>query len=147
MKKFYLISIFLFLASCGNNLSYTLHSLDRKQSITIISSGKTRYIIDGTHDRVPKNNYIKVDLSNTPMTGFDEIVGCWKTSKYEWEIIDEGVTILENKLDPKRFKFGTKFPEDKDGIPTIIDFSKPNCFDLGFEYNEILHKRGEIIVE
>lgn len=141
------IFILLFLVSCSNNHKYTLYSKDKKQSITIISSGETRYIIDGDYDRVPEKNYVKIDLSTTPMKGFDEIVGCWKTDKYEWEIINDGVTILENNLNPKRFKFGTKFPKDKNGIPTIIDFCKSNCFDLGFEYNELLNTRGEIIVK
>ncbi|RIW18693.1 hypothetical protein D0X99_03145 [Algoriphagus lacus] len=148
MKKHYLIFALLFLASCSNDHRYTLYSNDKKQSITIISDGNIRYIINGDCEEVPEKNYVKVDLSSTPMNNNDELVGRWKTNKYEWEIINDGVTVLENKLDSIRFKFGTKFPEDKNGIPTLIDFyNKPNCFDVGFEYNKILNMRGEVKIE
>lgn len=147
MKKIYLLFTLAFLCSCGNNYTYVLHSPDRKQAVTIICKGKIRYIIDGNHDEIPEENYVKIDLSSTPIRNNDEIVGCWKTDELDWHIINDGAIVLENKLDPERFKFGTAFPEDKQGIPTILDFSKPGCFDLGFEYNQILGKRGELIVE
>ena len=148
MKKYFSIFALLFLVSCTNEHRYIFYSKDKKQSITIISYGNIRYIINGEYDEVPKQNYVKIDLSSSPMNNNDELVGCWKTDKYEWIILNEGVTILENKLDSKRFKFGTEFPVDEKGIPTLIDFyNKPNCFDVGFEYNKILYMRGEVKIE
>ena len=147
MTKYYYIFAILFLTSCGNNHSYTLQSDDKKQNITIISQGDIRYIINGDHDKIPDTNYLKVDVSKTEMRGYDEMVGCWQSIDYEWFIINDEVIILENKLDTERFKFGTTFPEDEDGIPTIIDFNKPTCFDIGFAYNEILNIRGDITVK
>ncbi|MDI9309502.1 MAG: hypothetical protein QM535_04750 [Limnohabitans sp.] len=147
MKKLYLIFFLLFLVSC-NKHCYTLYSNDKKQSITIISNGNIRYYINGKHNEVPEKNYVKVDLSTTAMMNNDELVGSWKTNKYEWKIINDGVTVLENKLDSTRFKCENKFPEDKNGIPTLIDFyNKPNCFDIGFEYNKILNIRGVAKIE
>ena len=54
-------------------------------------------------------------------------------------------TILENKLDSKRFKFNTNFPTDDNGMPTIIDFTDKNSFDIGFDNGKIINFKGVII--
>lgn len=144
MKKSLALLIILFLTSCKNNYSYTFFSLDRKQCFTVISRGNIRYIIAGKRSSVPDTNYVKVSLKNIDSIG-DEIVGCWKNDKYEWQIVNDKAVILNNKLDSTRFKFTTRFPE-KDEIPTLKDFVKDGCFDLGFDYNELGHVRRGVIV-
>jgi hypothetical protein len=127
--------------SCNKNENY-VYSPDKKQCITIITENKIRYIIDGKHCKVPNNNYIKLDISNR-FSFADNIIGCWKNKEYQWQIINDEATILENKLDAKKFFFSEKLPQDEMGIPSDTIFRKEkNFFYLGFDYGKLKDAYG-----
>jgi hypothetical protein len=144
-KLFYLMCFMFFLAGCSNRKIIYVYSPNKKQCITIITNIDTRYIINGKHKSLPKKNYIKYSLDSIDVEVADEIVGHWKNNKYEWEIATDKAIILENKLDSKRFKFNTNFPTDDNGMPTIIDFTDKNSYDIGFDNGKIINFKGVII--
>ncbi|RZK16168.1 MAG: hypothetical protein EOO43_14815 [Flavobacterium sp.] len=121
-----------------------ISSPDGQQKITIITNDTLRYIIDGYTDVVPKENYIKLDISAVPVEG-DEVVGCWATNNYQWYLCYDESKIIEDRLDKTKFKFEAHFPI-KDGIPTIKSFFRPDCFTFSFDYGELAMKRGDVII-
>lgn len=139
------VFILIFLFSCSSKKRIYVYSPNKKQCITIITHYNYRYIIEGKHYNVPDTNYIKYSLDSIDVEVADEIVGHWKNSKYEWEIATDNAIILENKLDPKKFKFNNKFPTDHRGIPTIMEYTDKNSFDIGFERGKIIHYKGAIV--
>ena len=139
------VFILIFLLSCSSKNRIYVYSPNKKQCITIITNIDTRYIIDGKHRLVPKKNYIKYSLDSIDVEVADEIVGHWKNSNYEWEIVTDNAIILENKLDPKKFKFNKNFPTDDKGIPTIMEYTDKNSFDIGFDHGKIINYKGAIV--
>jgi len=126
------IAIFFFvvLPPTPNRTNFKLYSIDKSQCISIITIGKTRYIINGKHSSVPKSNYIKLDISEITSLG-DEIGVCWNNGKYKWEVVNHKSKILEIKLDTLNYKFNTSWEEDKYGIPNSKKYHKSNCGTIG----------------
>lgn len=145
-KYIYIICALLFYSSCSSQAEH-FYSSNRKQCISIITDGNLRYIINGYSNSVPKDNYIKVDLSKIDRHVGDEIVGCWNKDKFEWIIMMNNVSILENRLDTSKFVFKKDFPVDSSQIPTLKGYSIEdlNCFHLGFEYKNVISVRGDIL--
>ena len=101
--------------------------------MTIITNGKTRYIINGKHSSIPKTDFVKTDISQIdPLK--DEIGVCWKNETYEWEIVNHSSKIIENKLDTLKFKFNTSWENDEKGIPNSKKYHKANCGTIGLMY-------------
>lgn len=147
MKKINILSViilFILFTSCNKHTNY-IYSPDKKQCLTIITNVDTRYIINGKHSSIPTKDYIKYSLDSIDTEVGDEIVGHWKNDKYEWEIATDRAIILENKLDTLKFKFVKNFPVDERGIPTIIQYTDNNSFDIGFEHGKIINYKGAII--
>lgn len=147
MKKInVLIALLLLitLISCNEHQNF-IYSPDKKQCITVITNVDTRYIIDGKHTSIPTKDYIKYSLDSIDVEVGDEIVGHWKNNNYEWKIATNNAIILENKLDPKKFKFNKNFPTDNKGIPTIIEYTDKNSFDIGFDHGKIINYKGAIV--
>jgi hypothetical protein len=132
------------LTSCNEHQNF-IYSPNKKQCITIITNVDTRYIINGKHTSIPTKNYIKYSLDSIDIEVGDEIIGHWKNNNYEWEIVTDKAIILENKLDPKKFKFSKNFPKDNRGITTIIEYSNKNSFDIGFDHGKIINYKGVIV--
>lgn len=132
------------LTSCNKHQNF-IYSPNKKQCITIITDVDTRYIINGKHTSIPTTDYIKYSLDSIDVEVGDEIVGHWKNNNYEWEIATDRAIILENKLDPKKFKFNKNFPTDNRGIPTIIEYTDKNSFDIGFDHGKIINYKGAIV--
>ncbi|TRZ42165.1 hypothetical protein [Robertkochia solimangrovi] len=125
----FVVAIIAFIVAFGdhtNRTNFRIYSLDKKQCITVITQGETRYIINGEHNSVPKTDYIKIDKSGIDPIG-DEIGICWKNENYEWELVNHQSKILEVKLDTLKYKFNTSWEKDKYGIPNSKKYHQPNC--------------------
>lgn len=129
-------AIFIFV-SCNKNRNY-VYSMDKKQCITVITENNIRYIIEGKHTTIPKNNYVKYSLESIDLECGDQLVGCWKNKDYDWNIINDNAVILENKLDTLRFKFSSKHSKDRKSEDI-------NCFGIDFINKEIKHHKGIIL--
>lgn len=76
-------TLFVFLVGLtllmGCNTAKTLHfySPSKDQCISIIIDENIRYIINGYHNSVPDNDFVKIDISKIDRDFGDEIVGCW----------------------------------------------------------------------
>jgi hypothetical protein len=129
LSSFLIIGILMFLInSCNihNRKNFLIYSPDKKQCVIIITSGETRYIINGKHNSIPKSNYVKIDKSQIDPIG-DEIGVCWKNENYDWQIVNHQSKILENKLDTTKFKFNTSWEKDERGIFNSKKYHKPYC--------------------
>lgn len=115
-----LFFIALALVSCTDNRD-VFYSKDKKTSFTIITKGDIRYIINGYHNKIPKDNYVKISLKKLDRYVQDEIIGCWKKNGLDWIILMKGVTVLEDKLDKDKFLFRSNFSMDSTGTPTSLD--------------------------
>ena len=113
-----------------NRTNFRAYSLDKTQCISVITQGKTRFIINGEHYSIPNTDYIKIDISGIDPIG-DEIGICWKNEKYEWELVNHQSKILEAKLDTAKFKLHTSWEKDKYGIPNSKKYHKSNCGTIG----------------
>lgn len=116
--------------SCGRK-RLVIVSEDKSQYVTILTykKTKTRYIINGKYYLLPNEDYIKIDVKEIDPIG-DGLWGCWKNNG--WELTNEKANVIENKLDTSRFKFYTKLPRDKWGIPRETNFRNESCFILDF---------------
>ena len=120
--------------SCDSkNDHFVLSPKDRTQSITVITEGDTRFIIDGEHNSLPEENFVKLDISKIDPVG-DEIGVCWNKEKYEWEVVNHGARIIENKLDSTRFNFKTSWEIDERGIPNAAKYHQEMCGSTGTDY-------------
>ena len=130
----FVVAITVFLVAFGdhtNRTNFRIYSADKKQCVTIITRGLTRYIINGESNySIPKTNYIKLNISKTSREGH-EIGVCWKNEIYDWEIVNHKSEVIENKLDTLKFKFNTSWEKDKFGIPRTTKYTKPNCGTIG----------------
>jgi len=149
MKKVTLFLVFTFLFSCQKD-TFHIYSKDRKNCITIIDKvNHVRYIANGYQTSIPDTNYVKIDLSSTDriVTG---VTGCWKSENYHWKILVlDNVPIIENKLDPSKFKVIHNYEYDKNFNPILPDFKAddPNYFNIIFEYRELTSVFGNAELE
>lgn len=146
MKIFlWLITILTFSVSCKKSI-YHVYSPDRSQCFTIKEGHTERYIIPGRVTFVPETNYIKLRIDPVVAEN-DELVGCWRGSKYELQITINNARVLENKLDTNKYRFSNKLPIDPQlGIPSIKRLIKTNCFHFGFSRFSVIPK-GRAIIE
>ena len=144
LKFVFLIFSTMILFGCGHDRVIYFYSLDKSQCITIINEYDTRYIINGKHDNVPEDNYVKLHIKDMYSIG-DNFYVCWKNEKYEWDVLVDNSLILESKLDTTRFNFNTELPKDDRGIPTPIKFSKEKCATYLFYLRELSPDRGAIV--
>jgi hypothetical protein len=150
----------LFLSGCTETIYF--YPPDKSQCITVITENWTRlrdtidskpgrsirarYIIAGKHDKVPEENYVKlnIDSGDRYRAGF---YICWKTEQYEWEVVVEPGKVIETTLDTTRFSFSTALPTDDRGFPTQLKFTKERCAVFDFELKRFSPDRGGTIVE
>ena len=130
---------------CGPQYVYHIYSPDKSQCITMINDKEQeiRYIIDGYHDTVPADNYVKLSLEKMDHIA-DQSVGCWKDGSYEWQMLNEQTIILENRLDTSRFKYSSN-ESDGQAQDTYQKYSHEYCFDVTFEHWSISDDSGAIV--
>jgi len=135
-------------SSCENvnRTSFRIYSADKKQCVTIVTNGSTRYIINGKSNSIPKTDFVKLDVSGIDKLG-DGIGICWKNEKYEWQISNDKSVILENKLDTTKYKFKTSWEKDERGIPNTKKYLKPNCGTLDLLRMESFPENEYLILE
>jgi hypothetical protein len=132
MRFFYLITILVFLQSCGterrNEFIY-VYSKDKSNVITIISdySKNERIIAVGKHSSKPERDYYLVDISKVTHLG-DELGVCWGPDGNNWEIANHKAEILEANIDTTRYVFRGYWFQDKHGIPNTLYYIEDNCF-------------------
>ena len=130
--------------SCNDNIH--VYSPDRSQCFTIIHYPEFRYIVAGDIESLPDTNYVKLDIRNV-IPNEEELAGCWKNSDYDWSITIDGAKIIENKLDPAKFRFSNKLPLDSLNLPSLKSYSKgKDCYHFGFEMFSVV-PNGNAIVE
>lgn len=138
--------LMLFLFGCTETIYF--YPPDKSQCITAITKkwDAHRYIIAGKHEKVPERNFIKLDVDSGDRyrSGF---YVCWKSEKYEWEVVVEPGRVIESTLDTTRFNFSTALPKDDRGFPTAMKFTKEWCELFDFELKRIVSDRGGTIVE
>lgn len=135
-----IVSLFLF--GCSGNSIHHFYSPNKDQSFTVIADKDVRYSINGYYNSVPESNFVKLDLKDHGAG--DQIVGRWNRDNFHWVMMMDDVTILENKLELKRFKFLNQFPVDNHGIPTFEDYIKKDCFSIYLEYRNLNRIEGPI---
>lgn len=126
-KTFRVIVFILLLASCKNYKIVSILSPDETQCITVILVENKVYIIPGDVEKVPRNNFIKLDWSKRDLA--EDLNVCWEMngSNYKWDVVLEYAQIEENKLDTSIYRFSTNLPNNSYGVPTEIKFRSPNC--------------------
>ena len=130
-----------------NSSTYHFYSPNNKQSITVITNGDVRYIINGYCNSVPEADFVKLDLKKVDRGAGDQIVGCWDKDNLDWIIAMDHVSILENRLDYHKYKFLNEFPVDNRGVPTLEDYIKKDCFSISLEYRNLNRIDGAIRTE
>jgi len=145
MNRIWFFLILMVMVGCSRG-RYHLYSPDKNQSITIITNGNIRYIVNGITNKIPEKNYVKIELKSIDRNVGDELAGCWNKDGYNWVIMMDNVKILENKLDTTKYLFKDRFPLNSSGIPTLIEYDrkKAGCFSLGFEYEKMRRLEGSI---
>ena len=148
--SFFLLIGFLIIltSSCNirNRTNFHIYTSDKKQCVTIITRGYTRYIINGNSRTVPESNYIKINISKIDPIG-DAIYVCWNIEKYEWEITNDQSEVIENKLDTLKYKFNSSFEKDNLGIPILKKYGNPNCAVLDIETMKFIGNSESSILE
>lgn len=124
-----MISIWVFSTSCKKNdyeawRHVELSPLDDSQTITIITKENKRYIMNGKHKNIPKDNYLLLDLSRVDQLG-DGISICWNEDGYKWKLACSYAKIVKNDLDSASFKYHQ--PLGKYGQPVADGYTEENC--------------------
>lgn len=145
MKRFVLIAVATILfTSCSKDVLY-ISSPDKREYITVITEKDVRYIIEGRHESVPEEGYIKLDISTTTELS-DAIYICWRRHNEGGEIVVPKTTVIENRMEPSLYTFDNKLPEDKMGVPRPTKFAHDGCTSVGFSYKEP-YPEGSAIIE
>lgn len=127
-----LCSLFVSCRERRSSIIY-LSPKDRSQTITVISDyydKNERIIAVGRVTERPKNNYIKLDISDIVELG-DEIGVCWNTNKKGWQIVNNDAKVTHVALDTTVYIFKSKWYEDEMGIPNTEFYRKENCYSVG----------------
>lgn len=112
-------------------------SPDKKDTITIITIDNDRYIIPGSHSKVPKSNFAKIDISKVDPIG-DEIGICWGERGYRWELVSAYGVRYQNKIDTSKYRVFKKLSVDNNGNPTFSPFdNKENCVSVMIRENKV----------
>jgi hypothetical protein len=145
LNKLFLVICLIFLfIGCNRRKVIYFYSLDKSQCITVINENNIRFIIDGKHKKVPKDNFIKLDTQFIDYLG-DCFHVCWKNEQYEWDVVVDKSKIIESKLDTSRFHFSTSLPTDARGIPTELKFRQEGCAVFSFYSMELSPNKGAIV--
>ncbi len=136
-----IILMLLSFVGCQSRDVVYLTSKDKSSTITILIKGNMRYIINGKKAKVPKVNFVKLNIENINPLG-DALQVCWDEDGYFWKLINNNAVILENRLETGKFFFDTELPKDQRGIPTQKDYVKNNCIVYDFHRKELLFDAG-----
>lgn len=119
-------------------------SPDKSQSITVITQGNIRYIIDGKHKKIPNEDYVKLDISKVSPIG-DQIGICWNVDGYNWRFVNDESQLIENKLDRSLFDFKCELEKTKQGGPTFKEYLYENCVRISIRENRVDPENGAIL--
>ncbi|MGX9987541.1 hypothetical protein [Soonwooa purpurea] len=142
MKSKYFIttfySCFVFVLSCNKEKwrDIELISPNGKQTITIITKGNERFIMNGSYSELPNSNYAKVSIEKVDRLG-DEIGICWNKNGDGWELISLYSELLENKLNTTKFRIKDGIDLDSNDIPTVKKYFNKDC--------DLVYPRGDLI--
>ncbi|CAM1360314.1 conserved hypothetical protein [Tenacibaculum litopenaei] len=149
-SKFLLLIILIFtLNSCKKNKPQEkwqhieISPKDKSQLVTIITKGDKRYIMNGTHHKIPNDDYLLLDLSEVDRLG-DGFSVCWNESNgYKWKIASSYAKLIENKLDSSKYLYYQ--PIKKNDLPISIEYKECNCGSLLIRENR--KPWGDLVVE
>lgn len=116
-------------ASCSSEQMMKIKITNKTENniITVITHKGTRYVIPGDVDFIPKENYVKLEISDIDYN-YDAFFGCFDESKYKWKLINPKSKILENKLDKSKYNFSNRDVYDKAEITKFQE--NTNCFEF-----------------
>lgn len=134
--------------SCGQSVKeekwrhVEISPSDGSQVVTIITKEDKRYIMAGSHEKIPSSNYLLLDLSKVDRLG-DAISICWNEGGFEWKVSSTYATVIENKLDSTKFLYHQ--PLGKYGQPTSLGYTGGNCGAIAIR--EKRKPRGDINIK
>ena len=135
------ISIILFLCSCEEIIHF--YSIDKSNSLTVITKDTLRYVIPGIVNDIPEEGYAKFDVSNVTDLG-DGIWICWEDD-LKWDLTIDKAKILANDLNSSSYTLNTSLPKDERGIPTEIKYRQGNCSVFDFHTMKLSPNQGSIV--
>ena len=118
-------------------------SPDKTQVITIITKSNRRYIMDGIHSVIPKDNYLLLDISQVDGLG-DAIAVCWNDSGYKWKLDNAYAKLVENKLDTTDYLYFHSL--GKYGEPVSIGYMGNSCGSFLIREIEYRKPKGNLTV-
>jgi len=102
-KILFFLLVILFTWSCGSQWEHVELSNDFDgQVITIITQDDLRYIIPGSHRKIPDSGYLMLDISEIDQIA-DEICICWNSDNYKWKMTNLDAKIIKNKLNTSEY--------------------------------------------
>jgi hypothetical protein len=141
IRNFIYIVVLIIVFGCSiekrNELMY-LYSSDKTQVVTILTdyTNNKRFIVNGKHKYIPKDNYYLIDISQISELG-DEIGVCWSIGGKEWQIVNDKARIIEIKIDTSSYSFKDRWYKNERGIPNAKYYRQDNCFTVGvLNYSE-----------
>lgn len=150
----WLLLCFVVLFSLSNFISCTpkrniekwrhveIQPIDGSQSVTVITRGDKRYIINGKQDEIPDDGYLLLDISKVDRLG-DAISICWNDGGYKWKIASAYAELIENKMDTSNFLYYQ--PLGEFGEPVSLGYTGENCG--GTLIREDSKPRGNFIIK
>jgi hypothetical protein len=118
-----------------------LYPKDSSQVITVITTSRYRYIANGRHKNIPKQQYLKLDMAKVDALG-DGISICWDKNGNGWKIASAYAELVENKLDTLRYRYAPS--TGSLGEPRIGSYADANCG--GTLIRERSNARGNVVV-
>lgn len=131
----YVWVLVFFLSSCSQKKTadkwrhVEISPIDESQTITVITTkGNKRYFANGKHHKIPKDNYLLLDLSKVDRLG-DGFSICWNDSSgYKWKIASTYAELVENKLDTSKYLYYQPLKEDD--FPVLVEYKERNCGNI-----------------
>lgn len=138
-----LFAVVLF-SSCTNDKwrHVEILSLSNDQSITVITIGSARFIMDGKHEQVPESGYAHFDISTVDPIG-DEIGICWNKDGYKWKFMSEYATFISSSLDSSMFFVQKEIRKDSLGSPEIREYFERGCVLIAIRENSMRSSEAE----
>lgn len=133
--------IFIFSSCFKREKVIFIYNKSKSECVTIIWNKKFRYIIPEKCDKIPKSNYLKLDISHISLSD-DYIYVCFHNKG--WELVNPSAIIAYSGIDTSQYKFESDLPII-DKVPNQLKFTQHNCAIFGIKYMEVCLQNGTTI--
>lgn len=121
----------------------SFYSIDRSNSLTVITQDSIRYVIPGDVNELPKSNYATFDVSNITSLG-DGIWICWQENG-TWDLTIHDGILVQSDLDTSKYSLHTSLPRDERGVPTELKYRQNNCSVFDYYSMQLSPNQGSIV--